>query len=244
MIDTIILFAAGLGTRMRHLTYDIPKPLLPILNRPILHYIFDVVQTYPFKRIIINTHYLYKQIENEIEIIKKLNPNLPEIIISYEPSLLDTGGTVKNAYKLIGDNPIFTMNCDCLFFPDENFFQKMTEKWDQDKMDFLLLSYPVDRAIGYKGKGDYDILPSSMIDRSKNFDIMPYMYCGIQILKPQIIAQNPKDKFSLGTYYLGGEGNNIYTYLFNGQWCHASCPEDIISIENYIDSPSDLVQKL
>jgi MurNAc alpha-1-phosphate uridylyltransferase len=234
MIDTIILFSAGLGTRMRHLTQDMPKPLLPILGKPILHYVFDVVQTYPFKRIIINTHYLHKKIEEEVEIIKKLNPNLPEIIISYEPELLNTGGTVKNAYKIIGDNPIFTMNCDCLFFPDEPIFQNMVKIWDSEKMNFLLLSYPVSKAIGYKGEGDFDILPNNTINRPKDLDIMPYMYTGIQILKPKILSENIEDKFSLGAYYLDGLGNNIYTYLFQGQWCHASSPEDIIDIENYI----------
>jgi MurNAc alpha-1-phosphate uridylyltransferase len=236
MIDTIILFAAGLGTRMGHMTEDLPKPLIPILNKPILHYIFDVLKTYPFKKIIINTHYLHKKIEAEIELIKKSDPSLPEIVVLYEPYLLDTGGTVKSAYSIVGDNPIFTMNCDCLFFLNENFFQQMVEMWDANKMDFLMLSYPVQKAIGYKGNGDYDISPLGSIDRSKNFDIMPYMYTGIQILKPSIIASNPNEKFSLGVYYLNSENTKIYTYIFKGQWCHASCPQDIIEIEDFIST--------
>jgi MurNAc alpha-1-phosphate uridylyltransferase len=237
MIDTIILFAAGLGTRMKHMTQELPKPLIQISGRPILHYVFDVILKYPFKRIIINTHYFHEMLENEIELIKKLYPNLPEIIVLYEPFLLDTGGTVKNAYKIIHDNPIFTMNCDCLFFSNENFFEKMSDFWDPNKMDFLMLSYPIENAIGYRGKGDYDISNSGKISRPDNLESMPYMYTGIQILKPSILAQNPKDKFSLGTYYLNPTSFDIYTYQFKGQWCHASCPEDIVSIENFITKP-------
>ena len=233
-IDTILLFAAGLGTRMRDLSRNTPKPLIQINGRPILHYVFDLVSQYNFKNILINTHYYSEQIENEVRIIQNLYPDLPKITILYEKELLDTGGTVKNAFGITGTKPIFTINCDCLFFPNSNIFEDMVSAWNPDRMNFLILTYPTQKAIGYKGKGDFDIDDQHHIVHPKNLIEMPYIYTGLQILKPEIIVANNKDKFSLGIYYLETEGTKIYTHILNGQWCHASSPEDIKAIETFL----------
>lgn len=233
-IDTILLFAAGLGTRMRYLSQATPKPLIVVNGQPILHYVFNLVSKYNFKKILINTHYHSEQIENEVRIIQNLYPDLPKITILYEQDLLDTGGTVKNAVSITGTNPIFTMNCDCLFFPHSNIFEEMLSAWNPDSMNFLILAYPTQKAIGYKGKGDFDIDKQNHIIRPRNLVEMPYIYTGLQILKPDIIATTNKKKFSLGVYYLESEGHKIYTYILNGHWCHASSPEDIASIEAFL----------
>ena len=94
MIDTIMLFAAGLGNRMRHLTENSPKTLLPILGKPILHHALELCKSYPFKKIVINTHYLSKQVKESIEEFKKANPDMPEIVVVYEEELLETGGAI------------------------------------------------------------------------------------------------------------------------------------------------------
>lgn len=74
MIDTIMLFAAGLGNRMRHLTENNPKTLIPIpiLGKPILYHALDLCTTYPLKKIVINTHYLHKKFKNRLKNIKKI----------------------------------------------------------------------------------------------------------------------------------------------------------------------------
>ena len=66
-----MLFAAGLGNRMRHLTENNPKTLIPILGKPILHYALGLCTSYPFKKIVINTHYLHEQIAESIEMQEK-----------------------------------------------------------------------------------------------------------------------------------------------------------------------------
>ena len=57
IVDTIIIFAAGKGTRMYPLTTQTPKSLIKINNKPILEWVLDFTKNYNFKKIIINTHY-------------------------------------------------------------------------------------------------------------------------------------------------------------------------------------------
>jgi MurNAc alpha-1-phosphate uridylyltransferase len=225
-----MIFVAGRGSRMNHITETVPKSLIPILGRPILYYVLELTLTYPFKKIIINTHYLHEQIRLSIEEFKKTHINIPEIIIIYEPILLETGGAIKNAKELLGDNPIFTLNSDVIIKPNENLFKTMILKWDASKMDFLLLLQDFDKAVGYKGNGDFELLNDGRLYRPSMRNHYSYMYAGLQILKPNLISQNPSQIFSLREYYFNN--NNVYgAVIADYKWYHATRPEDIIDIE-------------
>lgn len=238
MIDTIMIFAAGKGTRMQHITAHQPKCLINIAGKPILHHLFEFILQYPFKKIIINTHYLPEQIENSIKEFETYNIT-PEIITIHEPVLLETGGGIKNAINLIGNDPIFTINSDIIINSKINIFQYMASSWEPDKMDFLLLLQPFEDAIGYKGKGDFDLLEEGLISRLLYKDHYDYMYAGLNILKPRLITSNQETIFSLREYYM--HNNKLYGNIIpkvrgiiapHCRWYHATSPQDIIEIEN------------
>ena len=201
-IDTIMLFAAGLGSRMRHLTENSPKSLIPVLGKPILHHALDLCKTYPFKKIVINTHYLRKQVEASLKQYRLANPDSAEIVTIYEEELLETGGAIKNAKEILGDKPIFTLNTDTILRANYNIFKDMIKEWDPEKMDFLLLLQPYDKAVGYTGlHGDFET-----------------------------IAKNPLKVFSLKEYYLNSD--KIFGIKAkDARWYHASRPEDLVEIE-------------
>lgn len=230
MIDTIMLFAAGFGSRMRHLTENSPKTLIKILDKPILHYALELCKSYPFKKIVINTHYLHEKIEESIREFQKNNPDFPEIIIVYEPELLETGGAIKNAKYVLGDNPVFTLNTDIVLQSDHNIFEDMIKKWDSDKMDFLMLMQPYNQAVGYTGHGDFDLDEDGKLLRPDKAEDYEYMYAGLQILKPEKVSKNPLKIFSLGEYFLNSD-KVIGLPAKNAKWYHATSPEDLITIE-------------
>lgn len=238
MIDTIMLFAAGLGNRMRHLTQNNPKTLITILEKPILHYALDLCKSYPFKKVVINTHYLSDQIEESIEEFRSKNPDFPEIVIVYEEELLETGGAIKNAIDILGDKPIFTLNTDIVLQSKHNMFEDLVKKWNPDEMDFLLLMQPYNNAVGYSGHGDFDLDSEGKLlrqDKSENYE---YMYAGLQILKPLKVAKHPLKIFSLREYYLNSD-KVVGLKAKNARWYHATTPEDLISIEMDMLSHSD-----
>jgi len=230
MIDTIMLFAAGFGNRMRHLTENSPKALIPILGKPILHHALELCKSYPFKKIVINTHYLHNKIEESIKDFQQNNPDFPEIIIIYEEELLETGGAVKNAHNILGSKPVFTLNTDIVLQSEYNIFDYMISKWNPEKMDFLLLMQDYKKAVGYSGHGDFDLDASGALSRPDKEGNYEYMYAGLNILKPEKVSRHPLKIFSLREYYLNSD-KVIGVPAQNARWYHATSPEDLVDIE-------------
>lgn len=229
-IDTIMLFAAGLGNRMRHLSQNSPKSLIPVLDKPILHYALEFCSKHPFKKIIINTHYLHDQIEESLKNFRDSHPNYPEITTIYEEELLETGGAVKNAAELIGEGPIFTLNTDVIIQSENNVFKELLKKWDPEQMEFLLLMQHMEKTVGYTGHGDFDLLDDGRISRPDISEDYSYVYAGLEIINPERIFRNPLKIFSLREYYLNSD--RIFgTSVPKTRWYHASSPEDLIAIE-------------
>lgn len=231
LIDTIMLFAAGLGSRMKHLTKNNPKSLIPVLGKPILYHALDLCKTYPFKKIVINTHYLHKQVEASLKKYRLDNPDSAEIITIYEEELLETGGAIKNAKEILGDKPIFVLNTDIILRTNYHIFKDMIKEWDPKKMDFLLLLQPYDKAVGYTGRhGDFEMDSRGKLSRPGIEGNYSFMYTGLSILKPVTIAKNPLKAFSLTDYYLNSD--KIFGIKAKEvRWYHASRPEDLVEIE-------------
>ncbi len=98
---TAFILAAGLGTRLRPLTHHVPKPLLPIGGRPIITYAMDHLLTIGVERFIVNTHHLP---EKYLEAFPGRIWRGAPILFRHEPTLLDTGGGLKNIEDLLGDD--------------------------------------------------------------------------------------------------------------------------------------------
>lgn len=88
-----MIMAAGLGSRLMPLTEHIPKPMVPILNKPVMQYSIELLKEHGVEDIIANTHYLPETISNYFEDGSRLGVNLK---YSYEKELLGTAGGVKN----------------------------------------------------------------------------------------------------------------------------------------------------
>ncbi|MES2214529.1 MAG: nucleotidyltransferase family protein [Pseudomonadota bacterium] len=229
-IDTLMVFAAGFGTRMKAATKTTPKSLIKVHGKPILYYVLDSALRHGgFKNIFVNTHYLSDQIEDAVRHFESSRIDCPKITLLHEEELLDTGGTIKNGLKYFNSDAIVTHNSDVILKSDKDFFGSLKDSWDPEIMDFLMLVYETEKAVGYVGKGDFILSKNNQLLRPKNESNYPYMYTGAAILKPGLIASNPKTVFSLQGYY--DNPQNIYGCRHYGSWCHLSSPEDIISTE-------------
>ena len=129
-MDALIL-AAGYGMRMDNLTKDIPKPLLKIKNKTLISYAIDLIKNMSFDKIYINTHYKHNMLE------KFISENYPDITISYEETILGTGGGIKN----IQTNDTVILNTDNLWDRSfENELEKSIKFFDENKsFDSVLL---------------------------------------------------------------------------------------------------------
>src|SRR5260370_39722878 len=109
---TAMVFAAGLGTRMRPITETLPKPLVKVHGRTLIDYCLDRLAESGVERAIVNVHWLADQIEAHLA-----KRRAPKILISDERSkLLDQGGGTKRALGAIGNAPSLISHHDALQF--------------------------------------------------------------------------------------------------------------------------------
>ena len=106
-----LLLAAGHGKRLRPITDQMPKCLVPILNKPLLGFWLDLLEkSEKIENIFINTHYLANQVEDFIKKYKSKK----KINLVYEPVLLGTAGTLKNISKTLNQESLFVAHADNL----------------------------------------------------------------------------------------------------------------------------------
>ena len=109
------MLGAGLGTRLRPLTDERPKPLVPIFNKPLITFAFDHLIAAGVTRFVVNTHHRPEAYARWLgEANGRAEYRGCPVFFRHEPVLLETGGGIKNAADLIGDGPFLVYNGDVL----------------------------------------------------------------------------------------------------------------------------------
>jgi len=232
-----MVFAAGLGERMRPLTLETPKPLIKIAGKTLLDYTLDNLAEAGISEAIVNTHYKAGMIEEHVK-----SRHTPKIILSHEPVLMETGGGVVKALEHFNNAPFFCCNTDVILRSNgESSLKKMKKIWDDDKMDMLLLLQPREKAFGYNGNGDFFIGHDGKLPPLKKSRQSPFVFTGIQIISPKLFArEHPTGAFSLNHFYKNdiqpdGFLNRIYGLPHNGEWLHIGTPEALLEAEKILD---------
>jgi mannose-1-phosphate guanylyltransferase len=100
-----MVLAAGLGTRLRPLTYEITKPMVPVLDRPVMEHILDLLDAHSFEHVIANLHYFPDSIRDHFG---------ERLEYRYEPELLGTAGGVRGCADFFGGEPFLVISGDAL----------------------------------------------------------------------------------------------------------------------------------
>jgi NDP-sugar pyrophosphorylase family protein len=111
MITQAFVLGAGLGTRLRPLTNDLPKPLIPIFQKPLITFALDHLCDLGVESFVINTHHLAAQFESLFP--DESYAGRPLSLV-HEPEILGTGGGIKNVEALLGDEPFIVYSGDLL----------------------------------------------------------------------------------------------------------------------------------
>lgn len=230
-----MVLAAGLGTRMKMLTENLPKPLVEVSGRAMLDTILDRVEAAGIKEVVINLHYLGEQIVTHLE-----ERASPKVIYSREEELLETGGGVKKALPLLGEDPFFVTNGDvCWLDGYSSALDRLADHWDEGKMDGLLLLHPTVYAFGYDGVGDFHMHADGRITRRTERGVAPFIYAGIQILHPRFFEHAPDGPFSLNLLYDRAiENERLFGIRHDGEWFHIGTPEQLRETETALENLS------
>jgi mannose-1-phosphate guanylyltransferase len=100
-----MVLAAGLGTRLRPLTYELPKPMVPVLDRPVMAHIVDLLDRHGIDRVIANVHYFPETIRSYFG---------DRLVYREEAELLGTAGGVRNCADFFGDDTFLVISGDAL----------------------------------------------------------------------------------------------------------------------------------
>ncbi len=227
-----MVLAAGLGTRMRPLTNTRPKPLISVAGRTLLDRALDWMADAGVEDVVVNTHYLAPQIEDHLRIRTQ-----PRIILSSEADqLLETGGGILRALPYLGEAPFVSANSDtiCLDGPTPA-IARLAKHWDDEEMDALLLLHPVEKAVGYEGRGDFFLGENGELTRRGDAPSAPFVFTGVQLLHPRLFENAPAGPFSMNLLY-DIEPGRIKGLVHDGNWLHVGDPQGLQDAENWLAS--------
>ncbi len=219
-IETGMVLAAGLGTRMRPLTDARPKPLIALAGKTLIDRVLDHLNAVGISRVVVNTHYKAEMLEAHLA-------KREGIIISPEPDLLETGGGVRNALPLLSENAFFVVNSDAVWLDGPTpALQRMAHAWVDEKMDALLLLQRAVAVRGLTGRGDFTLDSEGYVSRRQERAIAPFLFAGVQILHPRLFENAPEDAFSLNVLYdRAQEAGRLHGIVHDGEWFHVGTPE-------------------
>ncbi|WP_330084909.1 nucleotidyltransferase family protein [Methylocystis iwaonis] len=225
-----MIFAAGLGTRMRPLTDQTPKPLVTVAGRTLIDRALDDFARAGVETAIVNVHHLADQIEAHLA--ERREPNI--VISDERPLLLDQGGGIKKVLPLIGEDPFFICNTDAFWFgaPQSNLLA-LAQAWNADEMDAALLLAPTQGSVGVDWDGDFDLSEEGRIIRRAG--PKPYVYAGVGLIKPQLFAQETSDVFKLApVLFSAAEKGRLFGVVSTGLWLHVGTVAAIAEAEKAI----------
>ena len=224
-----MVFAAGLGTRMRPLTDRMPKPLVAVAGKPLIDHTLDRFAAAGVDTAIVNVHYLADQIEAHLAARK-----IPKILISDErETLLDQGGGIAKVLPWLGQEPFFLANTDAFWFEGPaNNLRCLAASWDPEKMDILLLVAAVAASVGVDSPGDFNMAPDGRLIRRSEREIAPFVYTGVGIIKPGLFAAETRDIFPLAPFFFEvAEKRRLFGQRLDGLWFHVGTPQAIEEAE-------------
>jgi MurNAc alpha-1-phosphate uridylyltransferase len=233
MPEAAMVFAAGLGARMRPITDKVPKPLIKVAGKALVDHCLDRFAEAGVKRAIVNVHWLADQIEAHLA-----SRVSPKIVISDERAqLLDQGGGIKRALPLLGGAPFFLCNTDAFWIegPRSN-LRRLAAAFDPDRMDAALLVASGAGAVGVDWPGDFSLDAEGRLAPREDRRVAPFVYTGVGIIKPELFAGPQPDVFRLAPlFFEAARKGRLVGLRLDGLWLHVGRPESIAEAERAID---------
>ena len=230
-----MIMAAGAGTRLHPLTASVPKPMVPIANRPVLEYALENLRRHGITEIVLNLHSHPDMIRRHFGDGKRWGINIQ---YSYEPKLLGTAGGVKNVETFLNGGTFIVMSGDGL--TDINLTKLLAFHHARRAMGTMALK-PVDVRF------DYGVAMTNPQGRITRFIEKPHwsdvfsnhVNTGIYVFEPSALAQIPSGKvFDFGHQLwpkLLKQRAPIYAKVIDSYWC------DVGNLNEYRRAQKDLL---
>lgn len=219
---TAMVLAAGLGTRMRPLTDDRPKALVKVGGKALIDHVLDRLADAGVEKAVVNVHWFADRLEAHLA----ARARGPQIVISNERAeLLETGGGLKKARPLLGDDPVFVANIDSVWIDRGDALADLIRLWNPTTMDAALLLARRQGSIGFEGDGDFFLGHDGRLTFRGDAPSAPFAYMGVHITRPGYAEAGPDGPFSLSPLWRrsAAEGR-LFGCVLDGDWMHVGDP--------------------
>ena len=231
-----MVMAAGLGTRMRPLTNDRPKPLVEVRGKALIDHAIDRLVAAGVTLIVVNAHYRSDMLKAHLAKRKDVDIRISE----ENDELLGTGGGILKALPNFEGEPFFVHNSDSIWVEGlGHALERMKERWDPVEMDALLLMASMVTALGFEGTGDFNMDSEGRLSRVPPRRVSPYAYPGVQIVHPRLFEATKETAFSMNRLWdVAIENRRLYGIRLDGTWIHVGTPDAVREANEFL---SDLV---
>lgn len=230
-----MILAAGLGTRMRPLTLLRAKPVLPVLNRPLLHWTLQALRRAGVRDVVVNTHHRPASIRSAVGDGRSLGLR---VRWSQEPRILGSIGGVRKARRWLGEAPFLLLNGDMVF------------DFDLSRLVRRRRALGACAAVSlqrHPRRGRYGSVVTDPRDRVLSFSGWPrpargraWHFTGIQVLEPRLLEGVPRGYAETARDLYGpliDSGGHVAGVVLEGPWYDLSSPP------LYLASQMDLLQQ-
>jgi len=227
-----MILAAGLGTRMRPLTNDRPKPLVKVRGKTLIDHAIDRLLEAGVEMIVVNVHYRADMLADHLSRRRGV-----EIRISDESDgLLDSGGGIAKVLSWFEGEPFFTHNSDSIWVEGTGrALEKLKARWNPDAMDALMLLAPTVTSVCYEGRGDFTMDADGHLGRVSEQRVAPFVWSGVQIVHPRLFENLPGKKFSINLLWDRAIDNaRLFGLRLDGVWMHIDRPDAIRESEAFL----------
>jgi N-acetyl-alpha-D-muramate 1-phosphate uridylyltransferase len=228
-----MVLAAGLATRMRPLTMTTAKPLLVLGGRTLLDHALDHLVDAGVETVAVNAHWQADAVAAHLA----RRPSPPRTVLLREEHLLETGGGVKAALAILGADPFFVVNGDAFWLNGPiSALRRLAAVFD-DQVDGVILVQRTSRVHADAGFGDFALDQAGTPRRRKEREVVPYIYAGVQLIHPRLLAGMPKGAFSMNRAWdIAVAAGRLRAVVHDGLWFHLSTPPDLIEAERILEA--------
>lgn len=227
-----MVFAAGLGTRLRPLTDVLPKPVIPLLHRPLCAYAIEHLARNGATHVVLNTHHLADRVE------RALAGSPTPLAFAREPRLLGTGGGVKNAIAhqsrvlgspLAADELVVAFNGDILFAPD--LARAIALHRSRDAYATMILRADPDAARYGAIELDHEDRVRRLLGQPDLAGLRPFMFTGVHVLSARAIADLPDEGCIVRQGYRGwvARGEVVLGHVEASPWRDLGTPREYLA---------------
>ncbi len=189
-----MVLAAGLGTRLRPITDTVPKPLVEVAGRPLIHYPLMLLRKHGITEVVINTHHLADKVRHALGDGRELGLN---ITWSHEPEILGTGGGVKKVEDFFQGETFIVINADTIIDLD---LEKVVEHHRMKKASATMVLKQIH---GWREYGAVEVDYNGRVRRIRgkpegdiSVSLRPVVFTGLHVLEPEILSSIPKDGYA------------------------------------------------